>query len=81
MHFLPFDSHPYFCVSGGKKCYFFGKFGVCTERMKWSPETFSNLIKKFLLVDASNPHHHLYMDVDHYRKLYLTIIHRNMLRV
>ena len=41
----------------------------------------NSLNKNILLVDASNPHHHLYMDVDHYRKLYLTIIHRNMLRV
>ena len=27
-HFLPPDTHTYVCVSGGKKCSFFGKFGV-----------------------------------------------------
>ena len=27
-HFLPPDTHTYVCVSGGKKCPFFGKFGV-----------------------------------------------------
>ena len=27
-HFLPPDTHRYVCVSGGKKCSFFGKFGV-----------------------------------------------------
>ena len=26
--FLPHDAHTYVCVSGGKKCLFFGKFGV-----------------------------------------------------
>ena len=27
-HFLPTDAHTYVCASGGKKCSFFGKFGV-----------------------------------------------------
>ena len=27
-HFLPPDTHKYVCVSGGKNCSFFGKFGV-----------------------------------------------------
>ena len=27
-HILPPDTHTYVCVSGGKKCSFFGKFGV-----------------------------------------------------
>ena len=27
-HFLPPDTYTYVCVSGGKKCSFFGKFGV-----------------------------------------------------
>ena len=27
-HFLPLDTHTYVCVSGGKKCSFFGKFGA-----------------------------------------------------
>ena len=27
-NFLPPDTHMYVCVSGGKKCLFFGKFGV-----------------------------------------------------
>ena len=27
-HFLPPDTHTYVCVSGGKKCLFFGNFGV-----------------------------------------------------
>ena len=27
-HFLPLDRYTYVCVSGGKKCSFFGKFGV-----------------------------------------------------
>ena len=27
-HFLPPDRHTYVCVSGGKECLFFGKFGV-----------------------------------------------------
>ena len=27
-YFLPPDTHTYVCVSGGKKCSFFGKFGV-----------------------------------------------------
>ena len=27
-HFLPPDTHTYVCVSGGKKCSFFGKFSV-----------------------------------------------------
>ena len=27
-HFLPPDTNIYLCVSGGKKCLFFGKFGV-----------------------------------------------------
>ena len=27
-HFLPPDAHTYLCISGGKKCSFFGKFGV-----------------------------------------------------
>ena len=27
-HFLPPDTHTNVCVSGGKKCSFFGKFGV-----------------------------------------------------
>ena len=27
-HFLPPDTHTHVCVSGGKKCLFFGKFGV-----------------------------------------------------
>ena len=27
-HFLPFDTHTYLCVSGGKKCSFFGNFGM-----------------------------------------------------
>ena len=27
-HFLPPDTHTYVCVSGGKKCSFFGKFGM-----------------------------------------------------
>ena len=27
-HFLPPDRHTYGCVSGGKKCSFFGKFGA-----------------------------------------------------
>ena len=27
-HFLPPDMHNYVCVSGGKKCSFFGKFDV-----------------------------------------------------
>ena len=27
-HFLPPDTHTYVCVSGGKKCSFFGKIGV-----------------------------------------------------
>ena len=27
-HFLPPDTHTYVCVSPGKKCSFFGKFGV-----------------------------------------------------
>ena len=27
-HFLPSDTRTYVCVSGGKKCSFFGKFGV-----------------------------------------------------
>ena len=27
-HFLPPDTNTYLCVSGGKKCSFFGKFGV-----------------------------------------------------
>ena len=26
--FLPPDTHTYVCVSGGKKCLFFGNFGV-----------------------------------------------------
>ena len=26
-HFLPPDTHAYVCVSGGKKCLFFGNFG------------------------------------------------------
>ena len=30
-HFLPPDTHTYVCVSGGKKCYFFGKFCVHTK--------------------------------------------------
>ena len=25
--FIPRDTHPYVCVSGGKRCLFFGKFG------------------------------------------------------
>ena len=31
-HLLPPDMQTYLCVSGGKKCYFFGKFRV---RIKW----------------------------------------------
>ena len=33
-HFLHLDAHTYVCVSGGKKCSFFGKFDVlcCLER-------------------------------------------------
>ena len=27
-HFLPPDTHTYVCVTGGKKCSFFGKSGV-----------------------------------------------------
>ena len=27
-HFLPPDTHTYLCISGGKKCLFFGKFVV-----------------------------------------------------
>ena len=27
-HFLPPDTHTYVCISGGKKCLFFGKFGM-----------------------------------------------------
>ena len=27
-HFLPPDMHTYVCVSGGKKCSIFGKFGM-----------------------------------------------------
>ena len=27
-NFLPPDTHTYVCISGGKKCSFFGKFGV-----------------------------------------------------
>ena len=27
-HFLSLDTHTYVCVSGGKKCSFFGKFGM-----------------------------------------------------
>ena len=27
-HFLPSDTHTYVCISGGKKCLFFGNFGV-----------------------------------------------------
>ena len=27
-HLLPLDTHTYMCVSGGKKCLFFGNFGV-----------------------------------------------------
>ena len=27
-YFLPPDTHTYVCVSGGKKCLFFGNFGV-----------------------------------------------------
>ena len=27
-HFLPYDMHMYVCISGGKKCSFFGKFGM-----------------------------------------------------
>ena len=27
-HFLPPDTYTYMCVSGGKKCSFFGKFGL-----------------------------------------------------
>ena len=27
-HFLPPDTHTYVCVSGDKKCFFFGNFGV-----------------------------------------------------
>ena len=27
-HFLPPDTHMYVCVSVGKKCSFFGKFGI-----------------------------------------------------
>ena len=27
-HFLPPGKHTYLCVSGGKKCSFFGKYGV-----------------------------------------------------
>ena len=27
-HFLPHDKHTYVCISGGKKCSFFEKFGV-----------------------------------------------------
>ena len=27
-HFVPLDTHTYVCVSGGKKCSFFGKFVV-----------------------------------------------------
>ena len=27
-HFLPPDTHTYICVSGGKKCSFFGKFSM-----------------------------------------------------
>ena len=27
-HFLPLEMHTYVCVSGGKKCLFFGKSGV-----------------------------------------------------
>ena len=27
-HFLPLDTHTYVCVSGGKKCSFFRKFGL-----------------------------------------------------
>ena len=27
-HFLPPDTHTYVCVTGAKKCLFFGKFGV-----------------------------------------------------
>ena len=27
-HFLPPDTHRYVCVAGGRKCLFFGKFGM-----------------------------------------------------
>ena len=30
-HFLSPDTHTYECVSGGKKCQFFGKFWVSTK--------------------------------------------------
>ena len=36
-HFLPSDTHTYVCVSGGKKCSFFGKLGVlfsCNTRFE-----------------------------------------------
>ena len=31
LHFSPLDTHTYVCVSGGKKCKFFGKFCVRTK--------------------------------------------------
>ena len=36
-HFLSPDTHTYVCVSGGKKCSFFGKFGVLCflETLVW----------------------------------------------
>ena len=33
LHFLPPDMHMYMCVSGGKKCLFFGKFYVNTIKI------------------------------------------------
>ena len=44
-HFLPPDTHTYICVSGGKKCYFFGKFCV---HNKWMISKLSDTLSSSL---------------------------------
>ena len=53
-HFLPPDMHTYVCVSGGKKCLFFGNFGVLcfleTLVLRFTLLPFPSDIKKHLEV-------------------------------
>ena len=50
--FLPPDTHTYVCVSGGKKCSFFGKFGVVcfleTPGLRFALLPYYRQIRKFL---------------------------------
>ena len=51
-HFLPAHTHTYACISEGKKCLFFGKFGVryFSSYLRLEIHVFALLPTKYLLI-------------------------------